>query len=160
MLLQMKKGWLKKVQQEWSLLENDLPETIYVRIYEERMDLLRAAIVGAPGTPYHDGLFFFDIFLPPDYPHVPPNLKPSNLFTFFKHFEGLVEEHFARRSQHILSACKAYMEGAPVGFETIVKHEKGNSTGFKIMLAKLFPKLVEAFADKGIDCRHFIESKK
>lgn len=36
------------------------------------MDLVRAAIVGAPGTPYHDGLFFFDILLPPDYPHVPP----------------------------------------------------------------------------------------
>lgn len=47
-------------------------ETIYVRSYEERMDLLRAAIVGAPGTPYHDNLFFFDIFLPPEYPHEPP----------------------------------------------------------------------------------------
>lgn len=36
------------------------------------MDLIRAAIVGAPGTPYHDGLFIFDIFLPLDYPHEPP----------------------------------------------------------------------------------------
>ena len=51
------------------------------------------------------------------------------------------------------------MEGAPVGFETSIKHEKGNSTGFKIMLAKLFPKLVEAFTDKGIDCRRFIKSE-
>lgn len=49
-----------------------LTETIYVRIYEERMDLLRAAIVGPSATPYHDGLFFFDIFLPPEYPHEPP----------------------------------------------------------------------------------------
>lgn len=47
-------------------------ETIYVRIYEERMDLMRVALVGAPGTPYHDGLFFFDIFLPPEYPQEPP----------------------------------------------------------------------------------------
>lgn len=47
-------------------------ESIYVRIYEERMDLLRAAVIGAPGTPYHDGLFFFDIYLPPEYPHEPP----------------------------------------------------------------------------------------
>lgn len=248
-LSQMKKGWVKKVQQEWSILEKDLPETIFVRIYEERMDLLRAAIVGAPGTPYHDGLFFFDMTLPPDYPHVPPlvhyhsgglrlnpnlyesgkvclsllntwngtgsevwnpgnstilqvllslqalvlNEKPyfneagydkqigraegeknsvsynenaylgtckSMLYLLRKppkHFEGLVEEHFERRSQHILSACKAYMEGAPIGFETRTEHEKGNSTGFKIMLAKLFPKLVEAFSDKGIDCRRFIE---
>jgi ubiquitin-conjugating enzyme E2 O len=47
-------------------------EKIYVRAFEERMDLLRVAIVGAPGTPYHDGLFFFDIYLPPEYPHEPP----------------------------------------------------------------------------------------
>nr|AAC69130.1 E2, ubiquitin-conjugating enzyme, putative [Arabidopsis thaliana] len=49
-----------------------MPHTIYVRVCEERMDLLRAALVGAPGTPYHDGLFFFDIMLPPQYPHEPP----------------------------------------------------------------------------------------
>lgn len=36
------------------------------------MDLLRAVIVGAYGTPYQDGLFFFDFYLPPAYPDVPP----------------------------------------------------------------------------------------
>lgn len=51
---------------------NDSADSIYVRGYEERMDLLRAAIVGPAGTPYHDGLFFFDIFLPSDYPNEPP----------------------------------------------------------------------------------------
>ncbi|KAE8714965.1 putative ubiquitin-conjugating enzyme E2 38 [Hibiscus syriacus] len=69
---QVKRSWLKKVQQEWSILEKNLPETIYVCVYEERMDLLRAALVGAPGTPYHDGLFFFDIFLPSEFPYEPP----------------------------------------------------------------------------------------
>ncbi|AES87057.2 ubiquitin-conjugating enzyme E2 [Medicago truncatula] len=64
--------WAKKVQQEWSILEKNLPETIYVRVFEERMDLMRAAIVGASGTPYHDGLFFFDICFPPEYPNEPP----------------------------------------------------------------------------------------
>lgn len=39
------------------------------------MDLLRAAIAGSNGTPYHDGLFFFDIYLPPQYPHEPPVRK-------------------------------------------------------------------------------------
>ncbi|KAF9587298.1 hypothetical protein IFM89_001022 [Coptis chinensis] len=34
---------------------------VFVRVYEERMDLLGAIIIGTPGTPYHDGLFFFDI---------------------------------------------------------------------------------------------------
>ncbi|KAL8130359.1 hypothetical protein V2J09_019514 [Rumex salicifolius] len=251
-----KRGWLKKVQQEWSILERDLPETIYVRIYEERMDLIRAAIVGASGTPYHDGLFFFDIFLPPDYPNEPPsvyyhsgglclnpnlyesgrvclsllntwrgtgtevwspahstilqvlvslqalvlNEKPyfneagyhkqigrlegeknsvsynENAFLVTcrsmlyllknppNHFEGLVEEHFMRRSKHILVACKAYMEGTPVGSfgqenSKITSHQdKENSMGFKIMLAKLFPKLVEAFSAIGADCSELIES--
>ncbi|KAL6497922.1 putative ubiquitin-conjugating enzyme E2 23 [Orobanche hederae] len=46
---------------------------IYVRVYEDRMDLLRAVIVGAYGTPYQDGLFFFDFLLPSEYPDVPPS---------------------------------------------------------------------------------------
>ncbi|CAN6356594.1 unnamed protein product [Urochloa humidicola] len=64
--------WTKKVQKEWKILENNLPDAIYVRAYEDRMDLLRAVIVGASGTPYHDGLFFFDVQLPPSYPATPP----------------------------------------------------------------------------------------
>ncbi|KAL0306508.1 UNVERIFIED_CONTAM: putative ubiquitin-conjugating enzyme E2 26 [Sesamum radiatum] len=38
------------------------------------MDLLRAVIVGAEGTPYHDGLFFFDVFFPSTYPNAPPHV--------------------------------------------------------------------------------------
>ncbi|CAK7336715.1 unnamed protein product [Dovyalis caffra] len=244
-LSQVKRGWLKKVQQEWSILEKNLPESIYVRVYEDRMDLLRAAIVGSNGTPYHDGLFFFDIFLPPEYPHEPPsvhyrsgglrvnpnlyesgkiclsllntwtgsgtevwnpkcssilqvllslqalvlNEKPyfneagydkqigraegernsisynENAFLMTwksmlylirqppKHFEVLMEEHLRQRSQNILSACKSYLDGAPVAYaldcgQTEHENQKGGSTsaGFKIMLGKLFPKLVEAFS--------------
>lgn len=47
-------------------------DTIFVRAYESRMDLLRAVIIGAEGTPYHDGLFFFDVSFPDNYPLVPP----------------------------------------------------------------------------------------
>jgi len=36
------------------------------------MDLMRAVIIGAEGTPYHDGLFFFDVYFPPGYPNGPP----------------------------------------------------------------------------------------
>ncbi|TVU48858.1 hypothetical protein EJB05_00139, partial [Eragrostis curvula] len=64
--------WTKRVQREWKILENDIPDTIYVRAFEDRMDLLRAVMVGASGTPYHDGLFFFDLQLPPSYPAAPP----------------------------------------------------------------------------------------
>uniref|UniRef100_A0A0D9UWA6 E2 ubiquitin-conjugating enzyme n=1 Tax=Leersia perrieri TaxID=77586 RepID=A0A0D9UWA6_9ORYZ len=49
--------WVKKVQQEWTILEKNLP----------------AVIIGASGTPYQDGLFFFDFHLPPEYPQVPPS---------------------------------------------------------------------------------------
>lgn len=46
-------------------------DSIYVRAFENRIDLLRAVMVGASGTPYHDGLFFFDLLLPPSYPDAP-----------------------------------------------------------------------------------------
>ncbi|MCL7031180.1 hypothetical protein MKW94_006643 [Papaver nudicaule] len=49
-----------------------MPDTIFVRVYEGRLDLLRAVIGGAAGTPYHDGLFFFDVHYPSNYPDTPP----------------------------------------------------------------------------------------
>lgn len=251
---QVRRGWLKKVHQEWSILERDLPETVYVRVYEERMDLLRAAIVGTEGTPYHDGLFFFDIYLPPQYPNEPPmvfynsgglrinpnlyesgkvclsllntwtgsesevwnpgsstilqvllslqalvlNEKPyfneagydaqigkaegeKNSFSYNenaflvscrsmiyllrkppKHFEALVDEHFRSCCKNILLACKAYMQGAPIGHpfnygKAEEETNKGSSTGFKILLAKLYSRLVETFSEKGIDCCEFLD---
>ncbi|XP_071715780.1 uncharacterized protein [Rutidosis leptorrhynchoides] len=66
------KKWAKRIQEEWRILEKDLPDTIFVRVYESRMDILRAVIIGADGTPYHDGLFFFDVYFPSDYPYSPP----------------------------------------------------------------------------------------
>ncbi|MBD4020678.1 hypothetical protein GUI04_17110, partial [Xanthomonas citri pv. citri] len=33
---------------------------------------LRAVIIGPAGTPYHDGLFVFDVHFPPNYPDIPP----------------------------------------------------------------------------------------
>jgi ubiquitin-conjugating enzyme E2 O len=62
----------KKIMQEWEILKNNLPESIYVRVYEERIDLLRVVIVGDARTPYHDGLFFFDFAFPSNYPKSPP----------------------------------------------------------------------------------------
>ncbi|XP_004296238.1 PREDICTED: putative ubiquitin-conjugating enzyme E2 38 [Fragaria vesca subsp. vesca] len=59
----------KKIMAEWRILKKDLPESIYVRTYETRMDLVRAVIFGAEGTPYENGLFFFDIKFPDNYPN-------------------------------------------------------------------------------------------
>eukprot|EP01018_Ginkgo_biloba_P000173 Gb_40831 [translate_table: standard] len=135
----------KKIQQEWNILEKNLPETIYVRVYENRMDLLRAVIIGASGTPYQDGLFFFDIYLPPAYPDAPP------------HFENFVRGHFQRRSHSILDACDAYLKGAEVGSPSEVPSnassdfQNNSSAGFQLILAKLIPKLESAFRELGTD---------
>ncbi|KAK8957929.1 putative ubiquitin-conjugating enzyme E2 24 [Platanthera zijinensis] len=141
--------WLKRVQREWSILREDLPESICVRVYEERVDLLRASIAGQSGTPYYHGLFFFDIHLPENYPQEPP------------HFEALVEEHFSERAHDILRACKAYMDGARVGsYGSDARSTNGggnNSAGFRIMLAKIFPAIISSFTEKGIDCSQFAD---
>ncbi|KAJ6891421.1 hypothetical protein NC651_024808 [Populus alba x Populus x berolinensis] len=39
-------GASKKIMQEWKILEKHLPDSIYVRVYENRIDLLRAVRVG------------------------------------------------------------------------------------------------------------------
>merc|ERR1711865_248333 len=43
-------------------------------VFEPRMDLLRAYIVGPEGTPYDGGLFVFDLRLPSDYPASAPSV--------------------------------------------------------------------------------------
>ncbi|XP_035821925.1 uncharacterized protein [Zea mays] len=62
----------KKVQIILNGLDSVSLAYIFVRVAEDRMDLLRAAIIGPKGTPYHDGLFFFDIHIPSAYPCAPP----------------------------------------------------------------------------------------
>lgn len=63
-----------RIVQEWDLLKKNLPEGVYVRVFEDRMDLLKFLVVGPKGTPYWDCVFMFDIYLPSDYPHAPPLL--------------------------------------------------------------------------------------
>ncbi|KVH96668.1 Ubiquitin-conjugating enzyme, E2, partial [Cynara cardunculus var. scolymus] len=137
---QPSRSWTKKIQDEWKILEKDLPDTIFVRAYETRMDLLRAVIIGPAGTPYHDGLFVFDVHFPPNYPDIPP------------HFEDLVGGHFRSRAHCILLACKAYMEGAPVGSITDEKipNEKSGSKSFKAAVAKLMNGLISNFSRYGV----------
>lgn len=65
---------MKRIMKEWEILEKNLPPSIFIRVYEGRIDLLRAAIIGASKTPYHNGLFFFDLQFPSDYPNNPPKV--------------------------------------------------------------------------------------
>jgi ubiquitin-protein ligase len=49
--------------------------SILVRTDEGSMDLMRAYIVGPPGTPYEGGWFGFDIKLTSAYPDEPPKVS-------------------------------------------------------------------------------------
>ncbi|KAI3958606.1 hypothetical protein MKW92_025637 [Papaver armeniacum] len=109
---QASQKWTRAIQQDWRLLEKDLPDTIFVRAYEERMDLLRAVIVGAAGTPYHDGLFFFDVYYPSDL-----DMKSRLALDEVRS----LPRHTMRARHTILAACKTYIEGAQVG--SIVEEE-------------------------------------
>ena len=69
---------LIRIGKELASLSNSLPihntSSVMVCIDEERPDCLKAIIVGPADTPYENGLFEFDIFLPADYPNVPPKV--------------------------------------------------------------------------------------
>ena len=64
---------------ELSTLTTTLPVSwgsgIFIRVDENRNDCLKALIIGPQGTPYQDGCFIFDIFLPQNYPQVPPMVE-------------------------------------------------------------------------------------
>ncbi|CAJ1938879.1 unnamed protein product [Sphenostylis stenocarpa] len=251
---QKPKNWAKKVQEEWKILEENLPDTIFVRVSESKMELLRAVIIGPQGTPYHDGLFFFDCLFPSNYPAVPPKVhyhsgglrlnpnlyqcgkvclsllgtwhgknsenwipekstmlqvlvsiqalilnekpffnepgyistypgvegqrrsKEYNENTFIlslktmmytlrkspKPFEELVAGHFRSRAYFILTACKSYVEGAPVGS---VVHHLGPSIGsttadgqkeFESAVSRMMNTLIAFFTKNGsTDCDEF-----
>jgi len=84
---------------------------IHVRVFEERMDLLRACIVGATGTPYHDNLFFFDIFFPPDYPHEPPVSSPTCLLLLHKSASSFLSN--VKNSVKFISVCSLPLWWSP-----------------------------------------------
>ncbi|KAJ6765887.1 UBIQUITIN-CONJUGATING ENZYME E2 23-RELATED [Salix purpurea] len=78
-----------------------------------------------------------------------------------KDFEDLVKEHFRRRGYYILKACDAYMQGNLIGSlarDASVSSKESSSltsVGFKLMLAKIVPKLYLALNEVGADCHEF-----
>ncbi|KAM7463156.1 hypothetical protein LguiA_031277 [Lonicera macranthoides] len=87
----------KKIMEEWKILENHLPESIYVRVYEGRIDLLRAAIVWMD---YNEDVFLLSCKTVMYTISNPP-----------KNFEVLVSYHYRARGETILDALKAYGDG-------------------------------------------------
>lgn len=67
-------GRMKKLLAQISSLSTDLPEGIYVRHGESRIDVLKVLIVGPADTPYEHGLFEFDMFCDNEFPKKPPQM--------------------------------------------------------------------------------------
>ncbi|KAL7057614.1 hypothetical protein AAHC03_016828 [Spirometra sp. Aus1] len=74
-----KKAFLTAWQRDNDLLSTSLPKGIVVKAFANRMDLFSVMIVGPSGTPYEDGLFFFDLRLTPEYPNQPPEVHYHSL---------------------------------------------------------------------------------
>lgn len=78
-----------------------------------------------------------------------------------KDFEDLVKEHFKQRGYYILKACDAYMKGYLIGSlskDASVTDKSGanaTSVGFKLMLAKIVPKLFSSLSEVEADCHEF-----
>ncbi|XP_026673071.1 (E3-independent) E2 ubiquitin-conjugating enzyme UBE2O isoform X2 [Ceratina calcarata] len=65
-------NFFRTVSKELKLLKNSLPPGIWVKGFEDRIDLYSVMFRGPEKTPYEDGLFLFDFQLSADYPAAPP----------------------------------------------------------------------------------------
>ncbi|KAH9837167.1 uncharacterized protein C8Q71DRAFT_757052 [Rhodofomes roseus] len=69
---QTSRGFMARLSREYRALQSSLPESILVRAYEDRTDLLRCLIIGPENTPYQDAPFVIDWMLDSNFPQSPP----------------------------------------------------------------------------------------
>jgi ubiquitin-conjugating enzyme E2 O len=69
---QHSKSFLARLTREYRVLASSLPESIIVRTYEDRTDLLRSLILGPENTPYEDAPFVIDWMLDSNFPNSAP----------------------------------------------------------------------------------------
>ncbi|KAF8445792.1 hypothetical protein L210DRAFT_3757996 [Boletus edulis BED1] len=69
---QPSRTFLARLTKEYRALSNSLPDSIIVRAYEDRSDLLRCLIIGPENTPYEDAPFVIDWMLDSNFPQSPP----------------------------------------------------------------------------------------
>ncbi|TFY83061.1 hypothetical protein EWM64_g951 [Hericium alpestre] len=67
------------IAKELAVLTTNLPiawhSSIFLRVDETRVDIIKALIIGPEDTPYQNGCFLFDIFLGHAYNQAPPSVK-------------------------------------------------------------------------------------
>ncbi|KAJ8487538.1 hypothetical protein ONZ51_g4099 [Trametes cubensis] len=64
--------FMARMAKEYKALQSSLPDSIIVRAYEDRTDLLRSLIIGPENTPYEDAPFVIDWMLDANFPQTPP----------------------------------------------------------------------------------------
>ncbi|EPQ60517.1 hypothetical protein GLOTRDRAFT_135189 [Gloeophyllum trabeum ATCC 11539] len=69
---QPSRNFLGRLTKEYRVLSSSLPDSIIVRAYEDRTDLLRSLIIGPENTPYEDAPFVIDWMLDSNFPNTPP----------------------------------------------------------------------------------------
>ncbi|KAL6309869.1 hypothetical protein BKA93DRAFT_814242 [Sparassis latifolia] len=69
---QPSRKFLARLTKEYRVLTSSLPDSILVRAYEDRTDLLRCLIIGPENTPYQDAPFVIDWMLDSNFPQTPP----------------------------------------------------------------------------------------
>ncbi|KZT72795.1 hypothetical protein DAEQUDRAFT_722414 [Daedalea quercina L-15889] len=69
---QTSRGFMARLSREYRALQSSLPDSILVRAYEDRTDLLRCLIIGPENTPYQDAPFVIDWMLDSNFPQTPP----------------------------------------------------------------------------------------
>ncbi|KAF2006011.1 hypothetical protein P154DRAFT_559666 [Amniculicola lignicola CBS 123094] len=63
----------RRIAREHKILRSSLPPGIFVRTWENRLDLLRVMMIGPTDTPYEYAPFVIDFHLPPTFPAMPPS---------------------------------------------------------------------------------------
>jgi ubiquitin-protein ligase len=70
---------LIRLAQELADLSTSLPieitNSIFIRVDDSRVDMMKCLIMGSVGTPYAHGAFEFDIFFEDNYPNAPPKVN-------------------------------------------------------------------------------------
>ncbi len=64
---------MRRILKEHKIMESSLPDGIFVRTWESRLDLLRVLIVGPRNTPYELAPFVMDFQFTADFPKAPPD---------------------------------------------------------------------------------------
>lgn len=65
---------MRRIRKENAIMQNSLPDGVFVRSWDTRLDLLRILIIGPHDTPYEFAPFVFDLQYGESFPTSPPDV--------------------------------------------------------------------------------------